>query len=368
VRMLKLIFGILLLNHFIACSWFYVGDFSNEHGQANWLNANEMIERNIGYQYTTSLHWTLTQFTPASMEVVPKNTGERVFSIVVLVFSLLVFSSLVGSITVSMTTVRNLSDEYSKSFWMLRKYLSQQQASKDLCRRIVKYLEQARQEQASKVQESGVTMLLLLPEPLRQELVYEMKTPLLKGHPIFLHMINFSTRTMRQVCRLALKSHSLASEDVMFGFGEKAERMYFVVSGILSYTKRTGHKLKPPVTEKDWVSEATLWTSWRHMGELRANQKSDLVSVDAARLFEIIGANYEAWSIASEYASLFVEGLNNMAQSAISDIIRDEQFYYELCSRVTSTSSTKSPQLQRKLTRAFGWVRPLKRRGGAVFD
>merc|ERR1712072_979908 len=68
LSLLKLLCFILFLNHGIACCWYFLGRMTRDSGQVCWIDANKMMERELGYKYTTSLHWTLTQFTPASME------------------------------------------------------------------------------------------------------------------------------------------------------------------------------------------------------------------------------------------------------------------------------------------------------------
>lgn len=63
----------------------------------------------FGYRYMTSFHWSVTQFTPASMEVVPRNALERTFNIVMIFLGLLMFSSFISNMTNGMTylTKRN---------------------------------------------------------------------------------------------------------------------------------------------------------------------------------------------------------------------------------------------------------------------
>ena len=52
--------------------------FAEEHMQPE-------KQDDVVFLYTTSLHWSLTQFTPSSIDVVATNVPERVFSILVTV-------------------------------------------------------------------------------------------------------------------------------------------------------------------------------------------------------------------------------------------------------------------------------------------
>eukprot|EP00438_Fugacium_kawagutii_P014074 Skav204181 [mRNA] locus=scaffold903:671647:679349:- [translate_table: standard] len=125
IGMLRLVIFIIVLNHVIACIWFFTGKFAVDTGLVrSWLldtvNGDMLAESKL-YQYTTSLHWSLTQFTPASMEVSARNVPERMLSIAVLFFALITFSSFVGSITTSMTALRSMKADTKKQFWMLRR-------------------------------------------------------------------------------------------------------------------------------------------------------------------------------------------------------------------------------------------------------
>ncbi|CAK0821888.1 unnamed protein product, partial [Prorocentrum cordatum] len=132
---------LLIISHFISCAWFYIS--YNWDGDDRWLSVHDMVDAAWYYQYATAMHWSITQFTPASMQIVPHNMAERVFTICVVVFALVGFSYVVGSITGSLTQLRSLHEEESKQFWDLRRYLKHNQVDVNLSMRIQRYLEHA---------------------------------------------------------------------------------------------------------------------------------------------------------------------------------------------------------------------------------
>merc|ERR1719326_972496 len=99
----------MIVNHIIACGWYMIG--SSVDDVNTWVNFYEVLDRSIGFQYTTSLHWSLTQFTPASMEISARNTAERVYTVCVLMFAMVTFSSFISSITNATTQLRKLDAE-----------------------------------------------------------------------------------------------------------------------------------------------------------------------------------------------------------------------------------------------------------------
>merc|ERR1719476_1336289 len=110
----------MVLNHVIACVWYLIGRLSMAEGLANWVEFGKVKGSAISYLYATSLHWSLTQFTPASMDISARNIWERLFSVMVLVFAMLVFSSIVASITSAMMKLRNMQGDEMRQFWLLR--------------------------------------------------------------------------------------------------------------------------------------------------------------------------------------------------------------------------------------------------------
>ena len=50
-------------------------------GQRSSCFSRAEESKNLWYKYSTALHWSLTQFTPASMEVMPQNEYERFFTV-----------------------------------------------------------------------------------------------------------------------------------------------------------------------------------------------------------------------------------------------------------------------------------------------
>eukprot|EP00419_Tripos_fusus_P081735 CAMPEP_0172937318 /NCGR_PEP_ID=MMETSP1075-20121228/222464_1 /TAXON_ID=2916 /ORGANISM="Ceratium fusus, Strain PA161109" /LENGTH=179 /DNA_ID=CAMNT_0013798693 /DNA_START=495 /DNA_END=1031 /DNA_ORIENTATION=+ len=113
------VLAILFLNHNVACGWYGLGAAFDT--LPTWVEVcrQEYMSHTKGepdryYFYTTSLHWTLTMFTPASMEVVPENSFERIYCILTILSAIIFFSTLVSSITTAVATFRRKRAEQMK--------------------------------------------------------------------------------------------------------------------------------------------------------------------------------------------------------------------------------------------------------------
>jgi len=326
LNLLKLLFFILFLNHGIACVWYWLGRSMMADGQPSWVSKNEMMGRDIGYKYTTSMHWTLTQFTPASMEVFPQNTWERTMSVIVLMFALVAFSSFVGSISTSMTALRNMNADTAKQFWMLRRYLKQQGIPKKISRRILKYLEYIVERKQGKVQHQSIKILGLLSEQLREELLCELTRPHLQGYQLFKYMNYFPHMevTFRRLCTFAFKNSLIATGDVLFYTGDEATHTYCVINGHVIYHIE-GRDLFPPVQEMEWLSEAAIWVPWKHMGRLSAMAETELLAADVKIFTTECCKSVATWRVTSSFAKIFLEAYN-FCENAPTDVIRDDSF------------------------------------------
>merc|ERR1719235_1979343 len=106
-----MILALLFINHFVACAWY---SLTLVGAGENWATYHHFDDAEWSYQYLTSFHWSITQFTPSSMHVQPQNMSERCFAIGVVIFALLGFSWIVGSITGSLSQLRGMQEETSK--------------------------------------------------------------------------------------------------------------------------------------------------------------------------------------------------------------------------------------------------------------
>lgn len=323
-NLMQLLFFVLVLNHLIACAWYSIGRIAGEHGLQNWITHSDLGDYAFVYLYATSLHWSLTQFTPASMEVVAKNWYERFFTISIVLFAMLVFSSIVGSVTSSVTALRNVHGDEMRQFWLLRKYLRQRGIPVALSKRIIKFLEHHCQVQSRLVQKEKVPVLKHLSEALQNELTFHIHSRQLVAHPFFEHLNGEMPPVMHRLCRLVVSVQCYGENESAFDNGDEAKFMYFVKCGVLHYT-RNDMETKQPT---QWLSEPVLYTMWRHKGALVAQTESELLTVDPEAYMSVMKVHPRPWTYAFAYALKVVELLNS-GHIEWSDLIFNDDLHSE---------------------------------------
>jgi len=328
VGVIRLVVFILVLNHMIACVWYWMGTWSLEAYDDSWVKAHDIEDESLQHRYSMALHWSLTQFTPASMEVFPRNEGERFFTILVLLFAMVTFSSFISSITQAMTRLRSLNRDWNEQQAALRRYLCENRVSSELMGRIWGCLDQVMNRSKQRTHEADVAILKLLPWNLRVDLQTEVYEPILGVHPCFGHLMDTYPERLYRVYQQGLQEVSLSSGHELFHTGGKADRMYFIVSGILTYNREIVEHSRQQLSSQDWVSEAALWVKWQHCGQLLSASHCELIALHVGKVAdEVVDCGQ-----AAEYAKLFCEYLNSSRQH-LTDVICDITALEEMVAR-----------------------------------
>jgi len=288
----------------------------NRGGYPNWMLAAEMDGEAFDYKYATSFHWSLTQFT-GSMEVFPTNSSERFFAVVILLCAFFISASVVSAITSMMTRLEIATAQESERFTLLKQYLFDNHITSKVALRVERNAQHALAERKRNTPESSIELLGLVSEPLRVELHFEINMPVLGYHPFFRNYSLTSPSTMRQVCHQCVARLTLSRSDVLFRCGEVAVRMFFVVSGRLTYIRNEQSDMS--VNVGDWACEAVIWTPWANVGTLRVKSDCTLAMIDVER-FQQLALQYDMDGYAKKYGEKFLRFLNNSKVDDLTDL------------------------------------------------
>lgn len=319
VNIVKMLLILLTINHFLGCTWYAIGAMGGGH--PSWTDAFK--DQPWSYLYLTSMHWAVTQFTPASMDVQPTNIYERVFAICVVFFALVVFSYIVGSITGSLTSLRELSSASARQFWLLRRYLNRNSVPLQLSKRVIGFIQHAHGLEQQKMDMAQVTIMRHLSPQLMAELKCSMNLPHLEVHPLFAHFNENATVTLNKVAKDAVDRQSLAKSDVLFLPSQTGSALYFVTKGKILYSRTfASGEIKAELVDegKAWIAEPTLWcASWLHVGEAKAHDMVTLLLVDAKQFEGILLLVTPTARICSLYAQQFISWLK---KAELTDVIQ----------------------------------------------
>lgn len=345
----KFVFG-----HIMACCWFGLGVHQHSAGHESWISADfgtqkSIVESDVNYQYTTALHWSITQFSPASMEIVPQNTGERCYAVIIILFAMVMFSTFVSTLTSVITRITNTYHSKSQQFELLRRFLHSKNVSWHLSARVEQYLEYKEAQAEQRVEMQDVVLLNFLSRPLRMDLDFELYSPILSAHPFLQLYCDVDHAAMRTICSTSLSIANLSAGDVLFQPGEPCSHMYFVLEGALKYyrvediqsvalfdegaylrsSSSTSAGDSSPagdpslLTVGQWCCEAVLWVDqWHHQGAMRAETNCHVLLLNAEEYGRVTSTHQNIAPFARGYAQEFVSEVN-LVEKGESEVAKD---------------------------------------------
>eukprot|EP00927_Polykrikos_kofoidii_P078361 TRINITY_DN75194_c0_g1_i1.p1 TRINITY_DN75194_c0_g1~~TRINITY_DN75194_c0_g1_i1.p1 ORF type:complete len:1006 (-),score=104.23 TRINITY_DN75194_c0_g1_i1:30-2969(-) len=325
---------IMVLSHNIACTWYYLGRWGG-YGELSWVHQAGLVERESSYSYATALHWSLTQFTPGSMEVVPVNTAERFFCLCVLLLAMVTFSSLVSGMTSAMAQIQKIQGERLGQETFLRHYLNENNVSVETTGRVWSCLKSSMSKSRRRLHAAEVAALDSIPASLKSDLQVEVFGPMFVQHPLFAPFIKENQPEFRTIIKTALEEVSLSTGQEFFNPGEEADEILYVISGDIVYRRESHFPIH--VTKGDWACEPCLWLHWNHCGQLAASSLCELVAVRACKVQEVM----KCCDLFRRYSRCFVAFFSKYP-NLLSDVITDKAIVVDLVNRASSDEADAS--------------------------
>eukprot|EP00439_Symbiodinium_sp_Y106_P011947 s6473_g1.t2 len=284
---------ILFINHYIACGWCAIAYF-NVDG-LTWILASNLEHATFTELYLSSLHWSLTQFSPATNNIAPQNVLERSVAAFVVIFALLVFSSFVSSITNHMNQLRITNARMIEEDMQLRNFFEKRMISVDLSGRIQHLFKKGSGLHMRRPHIGDIPFLKEMPESLRIHLHNELYMKHFYDMPVFSKIIPLDRSLFSKICHHAFEERFYPASFEVFVDGSNAKFTIINVNGDLDYSwmqsawdphrsaRGVSHAttlVKVPLGA--WLAEAALWSDWTHRGLLESVSPSEILLLDVS--------------------------------------------------------------------------------------
>ncbi|CAJ1347005.1 unnamed protein product, partial [Effrenium voratum] len=168
-KLTVVVLSALVMNHFIGCFWYWLGNITGQDGLPSWTKEAQMEQRGAAYQYVAALHWSLSNFAIATSRFHAVNELEHIFAIFVLLFGLICFASCLSAIAQAVSAYYAQESGVIQNEKTLRTFLGDRSISPQMCNRIWEFM-RGRRRNRTRFTEQDVQLLQNLPKVLRVEL------------------------------------------------------------------------------------------------------------------------------------------------------------------------------------------------------
>jgi len=316
-RILVKLAVIVIINHWVACGWVFLG-FREDGG---WMQMSMLEDQSSAYIYMTSLHWSLTQFTPAATDIHAHTDVERVYSVCVILFALITFSSFVSSITTTMQALQAKKSERESQEMELRNFFVENNISAELGTQISRFLTKYHFSQKKRKHENDFKFLETLPGHLRRQLREELHVPVITWMPFMECLLSNDAVTVHAMAHTAVSQTTHHAGDTLFVPGDEASQVWFVIYGMADYvhehdkkaskysratgdTQNTSSAMSTGLTVGTWAGDPALWLLWSHCGFMIAKTHLEVTVLDAHACREIFTKSTRSFAAAKTYATL----------------------------------------------------------------
>mmetsp|Transcript_28414 Transcript_28414/g.45627 ORF Transcript_28414/g.45627 Transcript_28414/m.45627 type:complete len:872 (+) Transcript_28414:93-2708(+) len=228
LEVLRLLFALSVIIHWGACLFHAVG--ARDTGDKTWIDALPAeVSRDKLQTYTWSLYFTMaTMSTVGYGDIAPQSFFEVQFTIVLLGFSTLVFSSLMGVLMELIGNLRSQARDKNIKRMALARYLKWRAVPAPVVAKIRQYMIFTWTVQEG-FDQYEKTFLSMIPAVLQSELCFHIFGKVLKESP-FLAWLAGYTVCLKKLSVL-VQSSIFEKNDIIFRKGAVNDEITIIISG-----------------------------------------------------------------------------------------------------------------------------------------
>lgn len=281
VRLLKLVFFLILILHWLACVLQMVADEpTSEESVDVFLDHQDFLGKSAGTQYGVAFYCVIALILGEMLS--PQTDLQVALVVTITLIGMFVYASLVGNLVSLLGHLDSSSGEMSQRMEELSEYMVKRNFPSKLRQRVRKYYTQVL------ARTKGVDdnrMLETLPEYLRQEVALFLNRKMVFKVPMLEKCsISFITELVTKVVPL-----SCIEEDFIIRHGTIGREMYFLTKGTVAVLDQSGNQIAI-MTEVCFFGEVSLLYNTRRGASVQALTQCDLLSLDKNSLWDLLDA------------------------------------------------------------------------------
>lgn len=251
----KIFVTVLLCVHWLACVWFYIGNFDLSNQYDSWVIAEGCF--GLWAIFIKCVYYVLTSVSTLGYgDITPVGTNELIVSLIILFIGVIIFSFNITSIIDLVIESRQKIIQYQDKMINLNIYMKQKELPKFVKFKLRKYLEYTYNTEKTTIPENQI--LSLLSDPLREEIFgYTAGGKLIKKCKIFLQL--YDGKIIQKLSKF-FYSKIFSALDVILEQGENSAQIYFVLYGNVEVFHSQTKSVFKVLGEGDFFGEIGFFT------------------------------------------------------------------------------------------------------------
>lgn len=235
MRMCKLLILIILINHWVACIWFLIGNWEASLSGDSWLINKSLQSVNTSTQYINSLYWAITTLTTVGYgDITPTTEIEIIFTLLVMFMGVSMYAYIIGSVSSLISNLDAAKARYREKLDQIQTYMRENKIPPNLQQKIRDYY-QYRWLENRDIRDYHI--LEELPYPLRTKVALQLHKEVIEKVPIF----QGATAHFVEEIVMALKPEILPPNEYIIREGNMGHEMYFIKRGVVqAFSEKTG--------------------------------------------------------------------------------------------------------------------------------
>lgn len=348
VKIFRLTFTLVCLCHYTACAWFGLADMQHElvassEFKGTWVEQSGLSGETPFFSYIVALHWSITQFTPATNNVFPVNATERAFAVVVVLVGFVTFSAFLGSMMSTLNEIRSLKQSRVRERQHLIQFFRNRRIPVMLAAKVLQLFDTEGDTRRDNIVESDLPILQQLPTSIKVRLRREYYLPFLQNNGILGGLYYIDPRCFLRICYDAMSDHRYMGHQDVFLDGVQTDTAYAVIAGKLKYYVFYQKSSLASLTPGDWLSEHCMWVKWTPQGTLVAKACSSLVQLNCSVFRKtVLNAGGDLHSCLRCCAILYAHKMEYVADN-VTDLSLPSDFLEDVLERAQKFSHTQPP-------------------------
>lgn len=258
VRMFELFIIVFLIDHWVACLWFFIGNLTGQSGES-WLQGDNLHLENTTTQYLYSLYWSITTLTTVGYgDITPQNNIELIFTFMVMFLGVSLYAFVIGNVVAVISSLDASKNRFRDKLGQIQSYMWERKIPPSLQKNILDYYQYM--WEYNRDVSLDFYFLDELPHSIKTRVYCYLYQELLEKVPIF----QDAEPCFIEDLVIKLKPRILPPHDYVIRENQMGHEMYFVKRGQLqAFSEKTGKVYSLLVAGSFFGEIALLYNSRR---------------------------------------------------------------------------------------------------------